>query len=283
MRSWILGLCIAIVGLGAALGARPAFADDTAKAKQLYDEGFRHFNVAEYPQAIESWKQAYLIAKKPLLLFNIAQAYRLSGDCKTAMTFYNNYQNSETSIKNQDELDSAIAACKAADAKPVEPKPVEPNPTEPKTPTPTPTAAITTTPLPITETHAMPPTTTPPAPVQPAPPPAELSESSNSRRQIGLIVGIAGVVAEGGAVLFALQGSSKAHDAEAVAMWDPHAMDLQSAGQRDNKLAWGFGIAGGAAIAAGVVLYVTGGASAEHGVAIVPTRGGAQIGWAHSF
>jgi len=277
MRSWILGLCIAF----AALGARPAFADGTAKAKQLYDEGFRHFNVAEYPQAIDSWKQAYLISKKPLLLFNIAQAYRLSGDCKQAMTFYENYQNSEPSIKNQDELDQAIAACKAADAKPVEPKPVEPAPV---VPTPPPTQAITTTTPPVTDTHvtAPPPPTTTTTTTQP-PPPAEPTESSNNRRQIGLIVGIAGVVAEGGAVLFALQGSSKAHDAENVAMWDQHAMDLQSAGQRDNKLAWGFGIAGGAAIAAGVVLYVTGGASAEHGVAIVPTRGGAQVGWAHSF
>jgi tetratricopeptide (TPR) repeat protein len=278
MRSSILKLCIVV----AALGAAPAFADGTAKAKQLYDEGFRHFNVAEYPQAIESWKQAYLIAKKPLLLFNIGQAYRLSGDCKQAMTFYENYQNSETSIKNQDELDQAIAACKAADAKPVEPKPVDTKPIDANPPTPTP--AITTAPTPpITETQVAP---TPPAtPVQPAPPPEPpaTERSSNSRRQIGLIVGIAGVVAEGGAVLFALQGSSKANDAQNVATWDQHAMDLQSAGQRDNKLAWGFGIAGGAAIAAGVVLYVTGGASAEHGVAIVPTRGGAQVGWAHSF
>jgi tetratricopeptide (TPR) repeat protein len=278
MRSWILGLCLVL----ASLGARPAFADGNAKAKQLYDEGFRHFNVAEYPQAIESWKQAYLISKKPLLLFNIAQAYRLSGDCKQAMTFYDNYQNSETSIKNQDELDQAIAACKAADAKPADAKPVEPKPVEPKPIETTP--AITTPPTPpITETHPIAPPPVQQTPVQPAPPPAEPTASSNSRRQIGLIVGIAGVVAEGGAVLFALQGKAKASDAENVAMWDQHAMDLQSAGQRDNKLAWGFGIAGGAAIAAGVVLYVTGGASAEHGVAIVPTRGGAQVGWAHSF
>jgi outer membrane biosynthesis protein TonB len=275
MRSWILGLCLVF----ASLVARPAFADGNAKAKQLYDEGFRHFNVAEYPQAIDSWKQAYLISKKPLLLFNIAQAYRLSGDCKQAMTFYDNYQNSETSIKNQDELDQAIAACKAAEAKPVEPKPVEPKPAEPN-PTPTgPTPAITT--PPITDTHAI--TPPPPTSVQPMPPPTEPTASSNSRRQIGLIVGIAGVVAEGGAVLFALQGKSKAHDAENVAMWDQQARDLQSAGQRDNMLAWGFGIAGGAAIAASVVLYVTGGASAENGVAIVPTRDGAQVGWAHSF
>jgi len=270
MRTWILGLCLA-------LAAAPAFADGNAKAKQLYDEGFRHFNVAEYTQAIESWKQAYLISQKPLLLFNIGQAYRLSGDCKQAMTFYDNYQNAETAIKNQEELDQAIAACKAADVKPADAKPADVKPADVKR-----TPAITTTPPPpVADTTAPPP---PPVHVEPPPPPPSApAEASNSRRTIGLVTGIAGIVLEGGAVVFALQGRSKASDAEKVTMWDQHAKDLQSAGQRDNKIAWGLGIAGGAAIAAGVVLYLTGGASAEHGVAIIPSRDGAQLAWAHSF
>src|SRR6185437_45844 len=79
-----------------------------------YDEGLRHYQIAEYTAAIDAWKQAYLISKKPLLLFNIGQAYRLSGDCQQAMTFYENYQNAEATPKNQDELDQAIAACKNA-------------------------------------------------------------------------------------------------------------------------------------------------------------------------
>ena len=58
---------------------------------------------------------------------------------------------------------------------------------------------------------------------------------------------------------------------------------MQSDGQRDNKLAWGFGIAGGAAIIAGAVLFLTGGSSEEHGVAIVPTPEGAQVGWSTTF
>jgi tetratricopeptide (TPR) repeat protein len=268
MRIWMLGLCVALV-------SATAVADDKAKAKQLYDEGLRHYQVAEYKQAIDSWKEAYLISKKPLLLFNIGQAYRLSGDCKTAQTFYDNYTEAEPNPKNQDELDQAIAACKTApattdkpavtstqnpplipvdthptDTKPVETKPVETKPVEP-------------TPLP---------------PVAPAP-----VEASGGHRTLGLIVGIAGVALEGGAVVFALQGKSKANDAEKVSTWNAAAMDLQSAGERDNKLAWGLGIAGGAAIVAGVVLYVTGGASEEHGVAIVPTRNGAQVGWSTSF
>jgi len=268
-----------MIGLAIALASGPAHADDKAKAKQLYDEGLRHYQVAEYKQAIDSWKEAYLISKKPLLLFNIGQAYRLSGDCKTAQTFYDNYTEAEPNPKNQDELDQAIAACKNAPAttgtadkpavtatqnpplNPVETKPVETKPVETKPVEPTPVA---------------------PAPVAPAP----VEASSGGHRTLGLVVGIAGVALEGGAVVFALQGKSKADDVEKVATWDKTAMDLQSAGERDNKIAWGLGIAGGAAIVAGVVLYVTGGSSSgdgEHGVAIVPTKNGAQLGWSTSF
>jgi tetratricopeptide (TPR) repeat protein len=286
MRLSILGLCIV-------LAATPALADDRAKAKQLYDEGLRHFNVAEYPQAIETWKQAYLMAKKPLLLFNIAQAYRLSGDCSQAMRFYDNYQNAEPTPKNQDELDQAIAACKAAASKPPDVKPVDTKPTDTKPADTKPatkpeiTPAITTPQVPDTQTPVTPVPTGPVETRPPVPPPVATTTTTTTStgrgRTIGMIVGIAGVVFEGGAVVFALQGKAKARDAENVSTWNPHAMDLQSSGQLDNKLAWGLGIAGGAAIAAGVVLYVTGGASAEHGVAIVPTRHGAQLGWAHSF
>src|SRR6185312_14156872 len=138
-------------------------------------------------QAIETWKQAYLISKKPLLLFNIGQAYRLSGDCAQAMTFYDNYQNAEPSIKNQDELDHAIAACKALEAKPADAKPVEPKPADKPvaitTPAPPPEAPVTTAP---------PPSQIEP-PERPLPPAPRAEETSSNRRTIGLVVGISGV------------------------------------------------------------------------------------------
>ncbi|HET9989953.1 MAG TPA: hypothetical protein VFQ65_15590, partial [Kofleriaceae bacterium] len=79
MRRWLLAVCLTTAT------ASTAHADDRAAAKQLYDEGLRHYNVAEYPAAIVAWKQAYVLSKKPILLFNIAQAYRLAGDCKQAL------------------------------------------------------------------------------------------------------------------------------------------------------------------------------------------------------
>jgi tetratricopeptide (TPR) repeat protein len=266
MRSWMLGMCVL-------LASTPSVADDKAKAKQLYDEGLRHYQLAEYTQAIDAWKQAYMISKKPLLLFNIGQAYRLSGDCTHAMTFYENYTDAAANPTNQDELDQAVAACKNAkppandtnpttitttDTKPVEPKPVETKPVE-------------------TPVKAEPP---PPSPL-PAP------AATGGHRRLGLFIGVGGVVLEGGAVFFALQSKSKADDVQNYVMqsnvFDAHAKSLESDGQRDNKLAWGFGIAGGAAIIAGAVLYLTGGSSEEHGVAIVPTPDGARVGWSTTF
>jgi len=70
MRSVLVAMCLV---------AATAHADDgKAKAKQLYDEGLRHYNLAEYPDAIASWKESYRLSKAPLLLFNLGQAYRLA-------------------------------------------------------------------------------------------------------------------------------------------------------------------------------------------------------------
>lgn len=271
MRSWILGITIV-------LAASAARADDKAQAKALYDEGLRHYNIAEYTQAIDDWKQSYLLSKKPLLLFNIAQAYRLSGDCKQAMTFYDNYTNAEPNPKNQDELDQAVATCKdklsqaptdtkPADTKPADTKPVDTNPVPPK---PVETRPVETRPVVL---H------------QPPPPPAPETSSSGHR---GLAIGIAvaGGVLEAGTVYFALDGHAKQSSLESYIAqthaFDAHAKDLQSRGQLDNNLAWGCGIAGGVALVAGAVLLATGHGS-EHAVAVAPAPGGVQIGFSGRF
>src|SRR5947209_6744505 len=119
----LLGLLLVLCAAAPALADEKLGAADKAKAKQLYDEGLRHYNVAEYPEAITAWKQSYLISKKPLLLFNVGQAYRLSGDCKQAMTFYESYQREEPAPKNQADLDEALALCKTTDKPVVTDKP----------------------------------------------------------------------------------------------------------------------------------------------------------------
>jgi tetratricopeptide (TPR) repeat protein len=286
MRSWMLGLAVV-------LATTPAVADDKAKAKALYDEGLRHFQVAEYTQAIDAWKQSYLLSKKPLLLFNIGQAYRLSGDCKQAITFYDNYQDAEPNPKNQDELDQAVAACKVQGDKPAATNPTTTNPTttNPTTTNPTTTTANPTETKPVeTKPGESKPGETRPQ-LDPAwantKPIAPEHSSGGGHRTLGLALAIGGGVLEAGAIYFALDGKSKSDDVANATTWDQKTIDTQNAGQRDNKLAIGLGVVGTAALVTGVVFLVTGGHAAETNVAsdfkIAPTRDGAQIGWSHAF
>src|SRR5689334_3902403 len=45
----------------------------------------------EYDRAIVAFKEAYVIAPSPGLLFNIAQAYRLQGNCDDASLMYRRF------------------------------------------------------------------------------------------------------------------------------------------------------------------------------------------------
>ncbi len=60
-------------------------------ARQLSDRGRALHDLGDYEQAIVAYKQAYMIAPSPGLLFNMAQAYRLNGDCRSAAEFYRRY------------------------------------------------------------------------------------------------------------------------------------------------------------------------------------------------
>lgn len=91
--------------------AQPADVASSDKASVLFAQGKRHYDIAEYPAAIASWKESYLLSNEPLLLFNIAQAYRLGGDCAQANRFYLNYKRAVPRPANQLELDRAMEKC----------------------------------------------------------------------------------------------------------------------------------------------------------------------------
>lgn len=254
--------------------APEAHADDKkAKAKALYEDGLKHYNLAEWTDAIKSWKESYLISKKPLLLFNIGQAYRLAGDCKQAMTFYDSYQREEPNPKNQNELDQALALCKDKPAdKPIDTpvdtpldKPVADNPTD----KPAAGTEVTT------------------RPVEGGPGPVDSPTTGGGMRKIGIGVGAAGVVLGGLGVYFALDAKGTANELDGyTGEWGQEQIDLESKGERSEKLGLVFGGIGLAAIVAGGVMVAIGGpkATAEtSSVSVTPTRGGAAVGWGFKF
>lgn len=85
----LLVVVLFVVGSSAAAAAQPSA--DTEKARALFAKGDAHFSLGEYPQAIAAFRESYRLARAPLLLYNIAQAYRLSGDCTNALAFYQSY------------------------------------------------------------------------------------------------------------------------------------------------------------------------------------------------
>jgi tetratricopeptide (TPR) repeat protein len=225
-------------------------------ARELYEEGLRHYGAGEYDEAIAAWQASYDLSKAPLLLFNLGQAHRLKGDCAAARRLYERYRAEEPQPKNLDELVAAEALCR--DAAPEPPPVVEPPP---------PAVA------------APPPVVASPAPAAVPPPPRR---SRRGQRVAGLVTGGAGLVAGGAAVFFGLRAAdAEATVEERVGEWTRELADLEARGRRDQTIALVASAAGAAAIVTGTVLYLLGRDDAA--VEVSPARGGAAVSWRVRF
>src|SRR5437016_9916281 len=86
-RRWLVAGIAAFAFAGSATLAHA----DQAKAKQLYDDGEKAYNLGQFDKAIQLFTNAYEEWPEPAFLFNIAQAYRQAGDCKQALFFYKRF------------------------------------------------------------------------------------------------------------------------------------------------------------------------------------------------
>jgi len=251
--------------------AQPAPADATveARARALYDEGDRLYNLAEYEQAIERFKEAYKLLPEPLFLYNIAQAYRQKGDCASARTFYRNYLRAAPEAENRAKVEQRIAEMESC-APPAPPEP----PTK-KEPAPVPVAPA-------------------PAPVAPAPGVHARADAAPRRGEVPRIAGLAtagvGVVLLGAAGWFARDASSQAEKLETLCRMpcdasDPDVLAADRDGVRADRLAIASSIAGGVALVGGAALYWWGWRQGREAPALslVPTRSGAVAGVSWSY
>ncbi|HEY8428449.1 MAG TPA: tetratricopeptide repeat protein [Sandaracinaceae bacterium] len=63
----------------AALSPAHAQPSDDARARQLYLEGDRHYQEGRYEEAVSAFQESYRLSGRPLLLFNLANAYERLG------------------------------------------------------------------------------------------------------------------------------------------------------------------------------------------------------------
>jgi tetratricopeptide (TPR) repeat protein len=97
--AWSLVLAMILtVGTGPALASAETGASSAApvtdaheRARALFDRGQVQYALGEYDQAIALFREAYELSSAPILLFNIAQAHRLKGDCAHAVELYRHF------------------------------------------------------------------------------------------------------------------------------------------------------------------------------------------------
>jgi hypothetical protein len=157
-----------VVSLTAPLANR-ARAEDPQHARELFQEGNTFFDVGQFDKAIDAWQRGYKEKADPGFLYNIAQAYRLSGDPAKAIFFYHGFLRNSPKAPNRADVEQKIAALQkqleeqsraAGAGSPGKPTPA-PAATEPPMPPPTFTPAPAPAPPPMFS----------PAPVAPPAPP----------------------------------------------------------------------------------------------------------------
>jgi hypothetical protein len=85
--------------------------DAAAKARALYQDGARLYNLGQYDAAVQAFEGSYAISGAKPLLFNIAQAYRLAGPqrCEKALHAYESYLREDSTASNRREVEERIA------------------------------------------------------------------------------------------------------------------------------------------------------------------------------
>lgn len=84
------------------------------------------FSLGEYDKAAKEWTYAYKFRSEPALLFNIAQAHRLSGKRAKARTLYENYLREAPNAANRAEVHRLIEAIPATEVDEPDPEPAKP-------------------------------------------------------------------------------------------------------------------------------------------------------------
>ncbi len=106
-------LCVLLAAASPARAdkSRRAIADE---AREHYQKGITHYDLADYDAAIDEFKKAYDLSKEPGLLFNLAQAARLKKDWRQALQFYENFIGLKPDTPNRADVDAQIEKMKAA-------------------------------------------------------------------------------------------------------------------------------------------------------------------------
>jgi Tetratricopeptide repeat len=114
VRGFSSAFLVACLLGGSALMARRARADTPSTeagkraARPHYEKGASEYNLGHFAESISEFEKAYEQDPAPILLFNIAQAHRQSGNNERAAFFYRRYLEQDPSAANRVEVEKRI-------------------------------------------------------------------------------------------------------------------------------------------------------------------------------
>jgi len=263
----------------------PAFAETPveAEARDWYEKGKTLYQQADYASAFVAFRTSYRLAPRAALLFNIAQALRLSGSCSEAVGYYKRYREQVPDLaQGFDEAFDKALDCARTEAPPGDAAtPVEaakPHPdgkVEPE---------VTRTP----ETHApeFPPAAAPNPSVAPAPP--NEPRSWTFGRTLGVSLVAFGGVSAVGAVVGVVESHHASEQTTALSQrggpWDGSAQSNEDAGRRWANWSIVLAATSGVSIGTGLWLLLRPESSRSiPTVAAMATPHGATVSWSGSF
>jgi tetratricopeptide (TPR) repeat protein len=249
-----------------ALGSLPVRGDATpgepipTKARTLADRGRAAHDAGDYSAAIAAFTQAYVIAPSPALLFNLAQAYRLQGNCDDAALMYRRYLATNPGFEQRALAEAHLASVERCLHKLALHIPVE-------------TAS---------RGRIAPPGVEPSATVAAGP----VSRRAQIEKDIGLGLAIGGGMSLAVAAYYAIQAHEAENDVGAAFARGGRWADIAPSDARGRSAAtaatW-FGAGGALGLAGGIVTYLIGRRDEGPPLTVATTRHGLQLGvrWAY--
>ena len=108
MRPFMVILITLWLGSGSAFAQQPA--TNTQTAQDHFAKGNMAYNLGRFDEAADLFSKAYQAWPQPEFLYNIAQSYRLGGNCKQALHFYKRFRSlASLSQKKKDEIEKLIS------------------------------------------------------------------------------------------------------------------------------------------------------------------------------
>jgi tetratricopeptide (TPR) repeat protein len=266
-----------VIALAAVLAAAaPAYADNALrpemipnKARELAEKGRRHHQAGDYSAAVSAFKEAYVLAPSPGLLFNIAQAYRLAGSCDEAAWMYRRFLDTNPLGKQRDIAETQLSAVEKCGSGGLRIDVVPPK-LDAKVPEPA-NAGRSTLSMRASSRDSS----------------DAADRRSTKYKRIGLYTAIGGGAALVGAALFGLDAADASNTVEEIyargGKWND-VKDADARGQRSAMIGTVMGISGAAALVTGAVLYGVGHHYEQaRYVAVTPTKHGAQVSLSWGF